>query len=555
MGSNRRLNARIGTRASVALGTVLTALLLAASPASAAVSHTFSFSYGALSSTPTDPYPLSGPTDVAVDQATQDVYVTDPGNHRVEKFDKEGNLILIFGKAVNATSGGDVCVISTGNTCQAGISGSAAGDLAAPTYLAVDNSGGPSAGDVYVGDDGDNVVSKFDSEGHLITGWGNHGQKDGGDATDLPVFGPLFGLAVAGNGHLYIGGHHYSGNEWEYTQDGSYIKWYAGFASEWLEGNPAGNGTFYFGAEGHIYLAVPDFSCGCQDTNAYQLSTGSPLTGFALDPVLPELYQDTGSQVDHYSDCAPVTVGPCEPEDSFGSGDLSGARGVGVDGTTHEVYVANTGSNEVAVFGDARPAVTTGPQEDATETSVTLTGHIDPEGRGNISSCQFEWGFNTSYGHILPCEPDPSTGNFTGPTDVKATVLGLSPGTVDHYRLVAENTVGARATGKDLTFITTQPPAIDGLTAENLTATTADLKAKVNPNGLETSWHFEYGPTIEYGQVAPVQDGTIPAGNADQEVSVHLEDLVPHVVYHYRLVATNANGSAPVEELYLKFFV
>ena len=62
------------------------------------VSHALSGYIGTASSNPPDPYPLSGPTDVGIDQTTHDFYVTDPGNHRVEKFDSAGNFILMFGK-------------------------------------------------------------------------------------------------------------------------------------------------------------------------------------------------------------------------------------------------------------------------------------------------------------------------------------------------------------------------------------------------------------------------------------------------------------------------
>ena len=63
-----------------------------AAPASAKVSHVFAGVFGSASSNPVNPYPLSGPTDVEVDQASHDFYVTDPGNHRVEKFDSAGEL-------------------------------------------------------------------------------------------------------------------------------------------------------------------------------------------------------------------------------------------------------------------------------------------------------------------------------------------------------------------------------------------------------------------------------------------------------------------------------
>src|SRR6186997_859810 len=81
--------------ASLALCSALFLLLLSAATASAAPSHGFSHTIGAASSTPPNPYPLSSPTDVEIEQATGAVYVTDPPNHRVQKFDADGNFILM----------------------------------------------------------------------------------------------------------------------------------------------------------------------------------------------------------------------------------------------------------------------------------------------------------------------------------------------------------------------------------------------------------------------------------------------------------------------------
>ncbi len=384
---------------------------------------------------------LSGPTDVEVDQASHDIYVTDPGNYRIEKFDSAGNFLLMFGKNVNKTkvemlgateAEKDLCTAASGDTCQPGTSSSSAGGFISPTYLAVDNYPG-GEGDVYVGDPGDNLVSKFDSSGHIIPSWGPGGTKDGSDADFGPFGGrgSIWGVGVGGpNGDLFVGGnYYYFNNVWEYSPQGTPIGPYLGANGvPWLKVDPAGT---YYGAS-----AFP-----------------SPVTGFAFDPSNQELYLDTGSAVDHYSDCNPPVNGPCEPEDSFGSGQLSGSQGVGVDGGTHVVYVANSNSNDVAVFGDVRPIVTTGPFTDASESSVTLTGHIDPAGRGNVVSCHFEYGFERSYGSSVPCTPDPASSNFTEPQDVTATVTGFSPGTMDHYRVVATNASGATSQGLDQTFM------------------------------------------------------------------------------------------------------
>jgi hypothetical protein len=67
----------LGPAASAVLCGVLALLALAVIPsaASAADAHLFSTSFGAVSSTPSNPYPLVDPTDVAVDQSTGDFYV------------------------------------------------------------------------------------------------------------------------------------------------------------------------------------------------------------------------------------------------------------------------------------------------------------------------------------------------------------------------------------------------------------------------------------------------------------------------------------------------
>jgi hypothetical protein len=542
---------RVGTliRPAVLIA-VLAVVAMAPASAQAAASHAYALTFGSASSSPANPYPLSQPSDVEVDKVTHDVYVTDPGHARVEKFDSSGHLLLMFGDEVDQTTGADVCTIASGDTCKTGVPGNGPAAFEAPTYLAVDNTSGPSAGDIYVGDTETNLVQKFDSGGHLITSWGQGGQKNGSDASDLPVYGPtIFGVAVGGpEENFYVGGTHYSDNVWKYTQDGTYIPPYRGTSGQpWLKADNEGNLYFSRPAEGFfspptVWAQTPNK--GSSEYTAYQLGLVTPLTGFSLDPTTEEVYQDTGEQIAHYPQtCHPPLAAPCEAADLFGLGKLSSPRGLGVDGGTHAVYVASSGNGTVEEFIDVRPVATTGPPTGATESEVTLTGTADPNGHGNVISCKFEYGFTKKYGKTAPCSPDPSSSPFSSSTPVTATIGGFSPGTKDHYRIVITNEAGGISFGLDRTFITTQPPGIDGLTAENLTATTAELIAKVNPNGLETEYQFEYGPTPGYGEVSPASPLTIEASNSDQEVKVELTNLTPHVVYHYRIRAVNSDGT------------
>jgi hypothetical protein len=68
------------------------------------------------------------------------------------------------------------------------------------------------------------------------------------------------------------------------------------------------------------------------------------------------------------------------------------------------------------------------------------------------------------------------------------------------------------------------------------------LHGSVNPEGTETHYRFEYGPTLYYGKSAPVAEASTGAGTADQSVAQGIAGLALGGVYHYRLVATNSAG-------------
>ncbi|MGO9972445.1 MAG: hypothetical protein ACLP01_06475 [Solirubrobacteraceae bacterium] len=63
----------------------------------------------------------------------------------------------------------------------------------------------------------------------------------------------------------------------------------------------------------------------------------------------------------------------------------------------------------------------------------------------------------------------------------------------------------------------------------------------VNPEGLATSYHFEYGTSSAYGHTTTTTSAG--AGANDRFVEVVLTRLQPGRTYHYRLVASNAAGT------------
>ncbi len=500
----------------------------------------------------------------------------------VEKFNEKGEFLLMFGKDVNKHGATEAQqnVCAKGEECQPGASGPepepcqivhppeaecppvtgiAPSQFDDPAYLAVDNSPGGN-GDIYVGDPASRLVQKFEPSGHILSTWGVDGQKDGSDITEQGSFEKFYGLAglaVTPHGTLkvLISGEYLI---WSFTQSGTYIPLNEiGPAYDSNAGPQSGlavdsTGAIYY-AEGSAEIWLKKLQDGSGPANGGPpipvTKPTLPYTAFALDPASAELYQDTGTEIAHYrSGCPLPGLGPCEPIDLFGAGVLSQAAGLAVEPKTGTVEVADPGAADLASFADVRPLVTTEPPSEVTETSIAFAGAIDPEthgvNHGPATRCYFEWGLTEAYGHTVPCE-----GFATGDTEAHAEITGLKPitelpfGTTYHYRLLAENEKGATGEGADQTAFTTAAPQIEGVSSSHLTATSAQLDATIKPNGLPTTYRFQYGTTTTYGQTSEAKEITGSAAQLAElhKVQVDIEGLQPGTTYHFRLLAENAS--------------
>ena len=127
-------------------------------------------------------------------------------------------------------------------------------------------------------------------------------------------------------------------------------------------------------------------------------------------------------------------------------------------GTTyHYRIVAVNAFGQEAMPGSEQAFTTPGPVEAVTgaaagllEAQATLNGTVNP--RGYDAKYYFQYGPTSSYGLATP-EADAGGGEGTVPE--RATVTGLEPGVVYHYRLVATSG-GVTSYGKDETFILTE---------------------------------------------------------------------------------------------------
>ena len=94
------------------------------------------------------------------------------------------------------------------------------------------------------------------------------------------------------------------------------------------------------------------------------------------------------------------------------------------------------------------------------------------------------------------------------------------------------------------------PPELAKASALDVTADSARLRAWVNPNSAPTTYRFEYGlsdcalnPCTEI----PIGGASIGDGNDPIAVSHPITHLEPDTTYHYRVLAENSEGSAPME--------
>ena len=431
---------------------------------------------------------------VAVNDSTQFSYVADSGADLVDVFDNTGAFVAQW----------------NGSTTPSGSFGASFGYV----YTAVDNSGGPSSGDVYVTDSNHGVIDKLDGSGNPVSFSGSASYISGSQITGTPTgqgFSELQGIAVDAAGNIYAVAQG-TGVVDEFDQTGTFVQQFTG------AGTPSGS----FGS-----------IVGVGVDNA----TGNVFVVDNADNVVDE-FSSSGAYLGD-------VTGAGTPASSF-----NGPQGVAVD-AAGDVYVTDGGNHVVDEFAPVvLPAVTTGQASAVTSTSATLNGTVNPEGT-TISDCHFDYVDDADYslggpnpysaGQTAPCVPDaasiPPDSNGHA---VSAGVSGLQADTTYHFRLVANSN---SAEGADVTFHTGGVPLIDGAWTSNLTDSSVDLNADINPKGLDTTYHFEWG-TADCSShpcaSVPVPDADIGSGQGDVAVTQPISGLSANTTYHWRVVAVNA---------------
>jgi uncharacterized protein (TIGR02145 family) len=197
------------------------------------------------------------------------------------------------------------------------------------------------------------------------------------------------------------------------------------------------------------------------------------------------------------------------------------------------------------------PSAITKAATDITDSSATLHATVNPN--RFPTSVYFEYGTSTDYGNVVEVKEM----QLSGITDVSisAAISELSHSTLYHYRVIAENKVGITY-GDDMAFMTlsADKPSAITRTATDITASSARLHGTVNPNYPPTFVYFEYGPTLEFGNIVDAEPSPV-SGTDDISVHAYIDGLSENIEYYFRVKAENKIGITYGEVFTFKTFL
>jgi hypothetical protein len=472
---------------------------------------------------------------ITVDQASGDVYVTDPVNDRINVSHPNGttadplvsfgtgDLTDPFGIAIDQATG-DVYVSDVTRVVKYTSDGAPTPTFTKDNTFASLAVTGPLAFDatsnqLLVGDTAANVVRRYSTSGVAgatfdgSAGAGSPGAFAGIQDLAVDSTGDIVVVDATGNPALNDGSvsrveRFASNGDWEATIGP--VEQAATVAIR-----PADNEVLVSGNQNSVYVG---------GTPSIHVFTPGGIERTPL-PVRFELYYATISGI---------------AADDGTPGQVYVAADNGDYGLDEGRYVWGHVSVEIYnAFAIPLPDVTV-QAPDPLQYAATLKGTVDPN--KDATTWTFEYGETNSYGNQIPLDPETIEAG-PDPVAVNSVIGDLQPATTYHYRLSATNAAGITHS-VDHTFTTADPLAPDTTLGD---ASPMPFGAKVNgtvdSKGAETTWTFDYGKTTAYGSQQPVVPESTPAASSPVAVQTKIVGLDPETTYHYRLTATNPAGT------------
>jgi hypothetical protein len=520
---------------------------------------------------------------VAVDEGSGDVYVADRFENAVMVFKPNGSggyalLSEWLGEALPAQGFGEVTGVAVDNS-----SGASAGDvyvvdgedpdigagavdvfkpkpsgleealegelvrvlsagkMEAPNGVVVSRS----SGKVFVADSSKGVVYEFSAAGHLEGKLTGSGSPQGSFRGPEEEEGNVTAIALDETTGDLLVAEAERGVVSELGPSGEWVGWVTGTPVGPF-GEPRGIGV---GAAGDVYVA----DVGSEQIDVFGPGVAVPdvVTGKAskltrTTAILNGAVEDAGKPAKYYFEWgATEALENSTPVTSSAGGEEKMTAALSELHPSTTYFFRLVGENENGTNVGVVNEFTTPTAVEGVETGAVA--NLAPESATLTGSLKpggldthyyFEWGTTTSYGSKSP-EPPVDAGSGSESVKVETGLSGLLANTLYHYRIVAENSLGVTR-GVDRKFTTSGPPRIMIEPPTGIGHEQATINAKINPGELATSYRFEYGETTAYGTEVPLGGGSIPAGEAAVAVSASLTGLKLGVTYHYRVVASNS---------------
>jgi hypothetical protein len=427
--------------------------------------------------------------------------------------------------------------------------------------IAVDSSAGPGAGALYAVHVEGGVVQRFDQDGNYVCQISGLAVPSPSECAGLTGSAtPDGGMMPAGvvvsesTGHVYVLDAEHAVVD-EFDETGKYV-------GQIDDPHLVVPSSIDLDSEGNVYVTNSTLFGGPGPNRVVvKFSPSGSFLGVVAEIQSPAVAVDR--KTDHVFVSKGPSGGVVEYDSSgtqvseIGTSPEALAASLAVDGDSGRIYLGNFSFAKSSVDflspDTTVPDVTAGAPSSVAETTATLSGVVDPAGGGDVSDCFFEYGPTTDYGQTAPCSPAPP---YTEEESVTALPTDLEPSTTYHFRLVARNagvapyTKGVFGHSEDIAFVTKGPPSIEEQLAAEVTRSSAELKARINPHGFDTVYRFEYvddehfeseggfdSPATKTTATYELGDGLKPL-----LVGQTITGLAVGTTYHFRAVATNAKG-------------